>query len=423
MMDLKELLNANIEYGLIGEKLSHSYSQLIHDRLGDYRYELYSIAPDDLDAFMKARRFKGLNVTIPYKKAVIPYCDELSRAAERIGSVNTLVIRKDGSLYGHNTDYDGFIYAVRSAKIDFNNKKVLILGSGGTSMTTRAAASDLGASEVIVVSRNGEVNYEIVYDQKNAGIIVNTTPVGMYPNNGEASLDLSRFPSLSGVVDVVYNPLRTALLLQSEKLGIPCTCGLPMLVAQAKAASELFFSKTIDDSETLRILSALLGKVTNIVLIGMPGSGKTSIGCAVAECLDRRFVDTDDLIVERTGLSIPDIFERMGETEFRRIENEVISEIGKEKGLVIATGGGAILSEPNRDALKQNGRVYHITRTLQKLATDNRPLSKSIKALEAIKAEREPIYNAFCDIAVPNESDISSAAGLIMEDYNESFGD
>ncbi len=416
------VLNTDIEYGLIGEKLSHSYSQLIHDRLGDYSYELYSIAPEELDAFMKARRFKGLNVTIPYKKAVIPYCDELSSAARRIGSVNTLVVRKDGSLYGHNTDYDGFIYAVKSAKIEFDGKKVLILGSGGTSMTACAAAADLGASEVVVVSRSGDVNYENVYEQKDAGIVVNTTPVGMYPNNGEASLDLSRLPSLSGVVDVIYNPHRTALLLQAEKLNIPCTCGLPMLVAQAKAASELFFSKAIDDSETLRFCKALLGKVTNIVLIGMPGSGKTSIGCAVAEYLGRRFVDTDELIVERTGLSIPDIFVRMGEAHFRRIENEVISEIGKEKGLVIATGGGAILSEANRDALRQNGRVYHITRTLQKLATDNRPLSKSIEALKAIYAEREPIYNAFCDIRVANESDISSAASLIMEDYNENFG-
>ena len=416
------VLKTDIEYGLIGEKLSHSYSQLIHDRLGDYRYELYSIAPDRLDAFMRARRFKGLNVTIPYKKAVIPYCDELSTAAKRIGSVNTLVIRNDGSLYGHNTDYDGFIYAVKSAKIDFGGKKVLILGSGGTSMTACAAAADLGASEVIVVSRSGDVNYENVYEQTDAGIVVNTTPVGMYPNNGESSLDLSRFPALSGVVDVIYNPNRTTLLLQAEKLGIPCTCGLPMLVAQAKAASELFFSKKTDDSETSRICKALLGKVTNIVLTGMPGSGKTSIGCAVAELLDRKFVDTDDLIVERTGLSIPDIFERMGEAHFRRIENEVIREIGKEKGLVIATGGGAILFDANRDSLRQNGRVYHITRTLQNLATDNRPLSKSIEALKAIYAEREPIYNAFSDVKVPNESDISSAAGLIMEDYNENFG-
>ncbi len=421
-MNLKDIKKADIEYGLIGEKLSHSYSQLIHDRLGDYRYELYSIAPDDLDAFMKARRFKGLNVTIPYKKAVIPYCDELSRAALRIGSVNTLVIRDDGSLYGHNTDYDGFIYAVRSAKIDFSGKKVLILGSGGTSMTAQAAVSDLGALEVVVVSRNGEVNYESIYEQRDAEIVVNTTPVGMYPNNSESPLDLSRFSHLSGVVDVIYNPLHTALLLQAEKLGIPCTCGLPMLVAQAKAASELFFSKSIDDSETRRISKALLGKVTNIVLVGMPGSGKTSIGRAVAEYLGRRFVDTDDLIVERAGLSIPDIFERMGEPEFRRMENEVIIEIGKEKGLVIATGGGAILSETNRDALRQNGRVYHITRTLQKLATDNRPLSKSIEALQAIYAEREPIYDAFRDITVPNESDIGSAAGLIMEDYRENFG-
>ena len=415
-------MDLNIEYGLIGERLSHSYSKLIHNRLGDYGYELYSIAPGELDGFMRARAFKGLNVTIPYKKAVIPYCDELSDAARRIGSVNTLVVRGDGSLYGHNTDYDGFIYAVRSANINFTGKKVLVLGSGGTSMTAHAAAAALGAGDVVTVSRTGEVNYENVYELSDAGIVVNTTPVGMYPKNGEAALDLSRFPALSGVVDVVYNPLRTALLLKAEELNIPRVCGLPMLVAQAKAAAELFLSKKIDDREIDRIYKSLLGSITNIVLVGMPGSGKTSIGRAVAESLGRSFVDTDELVSKRAGLSISDIFAKYGEAYFRKLESEVVSEAGKEKGLVIATGGGAVMSRDNRDALRQNGRVYHITRPLEALSTDGRPLSSSLGAVRAIFAEREPVYAALADTSASNAGSIIQAAVLITEDFHEAFG-
>lgn len=406
------------EYGLIGEKLTHSFSKLIHGMLGDYRYELISIAPDKLDTFMKSRNFKGLNVTIPYKKAVIPYCDEFSETAKRIGSVNTLLVREDGSLYGHNTDYDGFVYAARSAGIDFSGKKTLILGSGGTSLTACTAAMDLGASEVIVVSRNGEVNYENVYDQADAGIIVNTTPVGMYPNNGESLIDPSRFPALSGVIDVIYNPLKTALLLSCEKLGIPCTSGLPMLVAQAKSASEIFFSSTIDDSVTNRICSHLRGDVSNIVFTGMPGSGKTTIGTAIAKMLDRRFIDIDDIISERAGMSVPEIFEKLGEQHFRKLESEVLCEIGKEKGLVIAPGGGAVMNALNRSALSQNGRIYYISRELSKLATENRPLSKSLEALELIKAEREPVYKALSDVTIRNDGDIEDAINAVAEDFN-----
>jgi len=412
---------ANI-YGLIGEKLIHSYSKLIHNRLGDYGYELFEIAPDRLDSFLTERNFKGLNVTIPYKKAVIPHCAELSNAAGRIGSVNTLIVRKDGSLYGHNTDYDGFLYSVKSAGISFLGKKVLVLGSGGTSLTARTAAEDMGASEIIIVSRSGEFNYENIYSQTNVGIIVNTTPVGMYPKTGQSPVDLSRFPSLSGVVDVIYNPLYTALLLQAKKLQIPHTCGLPMLVAQAKSAAELFLSRPIEDGETERICGELTGEIVNIVLIGMPGSGKTSLGRQLCPLLNKKFTDTDDIIAERAGMSIPDIFEKFGEERFRELETEVIQDIGKEKGLVIATGGGAVLREQNRNALKQNGRVYYITRELRALETENRPLSKSIEALRELERVRKPIYTDFCDVKISNDGELVDAVNAIAEDFYENYG-
>ncbi len=414
--------NISVEYGLIGEKLSHSYSQLIHSRLGSYRYELISLAPDELDPFLKSRAFKGLNVTIPYKKAVIPYCDELSSAARRIGSVNTLLVRGDGTLYGHNTDYDGFLYAAKSAGISFAGKKVLVLGSGGTSLTSRAAAEDSGASSVTTFSRSGKYNYESIYEEKDADIIINTTPVGMYPQNGAALIDLSRFPALSGFIDVIYNPLRTALMLQAEKLGILCTSGLPMLVAQAKSAAELFLSNPIGDGETNRIYSSLLGEITNIVLIGMPGSGKTSIGRAVALQLGRSFVDTDELIEERAGMSVSEIFSSFGEAHFRRLEREAVSEAGKEKGLVIAVGGGAVMNEQNRDALRQNGRIYLITRDLERLAMDNRPLSSSLDALREMKLKREPVYKDLSDRAIENNGVLADAVKSLTEDYYEVFG-
>ncbi len=414
--------NTTIEYGLIGEKLSHSYSKIIHGRLGGYRYDLISLAPEELDAFMKARNFKGLNVTIPYKKAVIPYCDELSPSAKRIGSVNTLLLREGGSLYGHNTDYDGFLYAAKSAGISFAGKKVLVLGSGGTSLTSCAAAEDSGASDVIIVSRNGKCNYGNVYEEKDAEIIINTTPVGMYPQNGASLLDLSLFPHLSGFIDVIYNPLRTATMLQAERLGLPRTSGLPMLVAQAKAAAELFLSRPISDGETNRICSSLLGEITNIVLIGMPGSGKTSIGRAVAKRLERKFVDTDSLVEERAGMSVSEIFSTFGEAHFRRLEREAVADAGKEKGLVISAGGGAVMDAQNRDALRQNGRIYHIVRDLERLARDNRPLSTSLDALKEIWLRREPVYKAAADKTIENNGALSEAADCLMEDFNEVFG-
>ena len=411
-----------LKYGLIGEKLGHSYSKLIHEKLGGYAYELREIGPENLDLFLSERRFIGLNVTIPYKKAVIPHCNELSDQAKRIGSVNTLKVRADGSLYGHNTDYDGFVYAVKSAGISFSGKKVLILGSGGTSLTVRSAAEDMGAAEIITVSRGGEINYENVYSQTGAEIIVNTTPVGMYPKTGEAPIDLARFPALSGVVDVIYNPLYTALLLQARKLGIPHTCGLPMLVAQAKAAAELFLSRPISDSEVERICREIMGEITNIVLVGMPGSGKTTIGKKLALILNKKFTDTDDRTVERAGMSIPDIFEKYGEAHFRDLETEVIREIGRQTGLVIATGGGAVIREENRDALRQNGRIYYVTRDIGALSTENRPLSSSLDALYELDKARRPLYTSFSDVTISNNDSIEAAVKAIAEDFYENFG-
>ncbi|MBR5672662.1 MAG: hypothetical protein IKX02_04395 [Spirochaetales bacterium] len=389
-----------MKYGLIGEHLGHSYSPFIHSLLGSSPYELVSLRPEELGPFIKAGDFAGLNVTIPYKKAVIPYLDHIAPEAKAIGAVNTIVRRGDG-LWGYNTDYYGFLYAAARAGISLKGKKVLVLGSGGASAGVQAAAAGAGAAQVLVVSRTGALNYENVYQESGAEVIVNATPVGMYPQNRGKLLELSRFISCCGVIDLVYNPLYTPLLLDARKLGIPFSNGLSMLASQAKYASDLFQGIQRPDSIIEGILDKTLNKVQNIVLIGMPGSGKSTIGKRLAAQQGKKFVDTDALVEQKAGKSIPDIFKQDGEATFRKLEAEVIEAVGKEKGQVIATGGGAVLNLENVFNLKQNGTVIFIKRDIDKLAREGRPLSQTQDLADMYK-ERLPFYEAAADTVMEN---------------------
>lgn len=398
--------------GLLGEKLGHSYSPRIHGLLGDYSYKLYEIAPDKLDDFLKNGEFDGLNVTIPYKKAVIPFCAELSPAAKRIGSVNTLVRRPDGSLFGDNTDYFGFLFLVRQSGAQVAGKKCLVLGSGGASLTARTALRDLGGIP-IVISRGGEDNYENLNKHKDAAVIVNTTPVGMYPNVGKAPLDIGGFPRLEAVLDVVYNPARTQILLDAERLGLPAINGLPMLVAQAKEAAERFTGAELPEEKTWEILRQLQGEMENIVLVGMPGCGKSTLGMALADKLGRRFVDADQVVREQAGRSIPEIFAKDGEEGFRKLETAALAALGKESGLIIATGGGCVTRPENYPLLHQNGRIFLLNRALDKLPTEGRPLSQQT-ALSELYEKRRPMYLRFADFEIDNDGELEKTLSQIL---------
>jgi len=400
--------------GLLGETLGHSFSPQIHARLADYSYTLMPMPPAEVGPFLKQGDFDGLNVTIPYKQTVIPFCDFLSPEAERIGAVNTLV-RRNGKLLGYNTDIYGFLYMVRRAGIDFAGKKVLILGTGGPSHTAAEAARQLGAGEIVTVSRTGPVNYENVYDlHEDAGILVNTTPVGMYPNNGVSPIELDRLPTLSGVVDVVYNPLKTTLILESERRSIPCTGGLVMLVAQAKKSAEHFLGRAISEKAIERIYKDLLRQQRNIVLIGMPGCGKTTVGRRVAATLERPFVDIDAEIVRTAGRDIPTIFAEDGEEGFRRLETEVLRRMCMEPGQVIATGGGCVTRAENYLPIRENGLVVFIKRPLDKLSRRGRPLSQGAD-LGAMYAVRKPLYEQFADRTVRSRFNVADTVRRVLE--------
>ena len=399
--------------GLLGETLGHSYSPMIHHELGEYDYRLFEVSKEDLDAFLCSGRWDGLNVTIPYKKAVVPYCAELSEAAERLQSVNTLVHRPDGTLYGDNTDLFGFLYMVRSSGIDPAGKKALVLGSGGASVTVKAALEQLGA-DVTVISRSGPDDYDHLDRHADAQIIANTTPVGMYPHNGAAAVDLRRFSRCEGVLDIVYNPARTALLLQAEELGIPHAGGLSMLVAQAKRSSEQFTGTAIGDEALARVERAVNQRLRNIILIGMPGSGKSAVAAALGKALDREVVEADELIAQRTGMSIPEIFAQSGEETFRKLETEVLAEQGKRSGIILSTGGGCVTRQENYPLLHQNGIIIWLTRSIDALPTDGRPISQR-SDMHALYAARKPLYERFCDIIIDNNGSVESAVESIME--------
>lgn len=406
-----------MEYGLLGERLGHSFSPQIHRDLAGYDYQLLPTPPEAVEGLFARRAFQGLNVTIPYKRTVMPLCDEIDPRAAAIGAVNT-VVNQNGRLTGYNTDIDGFLYMARRAGVDMAGKKVVILGSGGTSRTARAAAGELGAREIVTVSRHGEDNYQNLSRHADAQVLVNTTPVGMYPNWGQSPVSLESFPALEGVLDVVYNPLRTALLLQAEERGLPRSCGLPMLVAQAKRAAELFTGQNIDDSRAEAVLHGLRGQLTNIVLIGMPGCGKTTVGRALAGKLGRTFVDLDEEIVRRAGTSIPEIFAREGEAGFRERESALVREFGERTGLVVSTGGGVVTRRENYIPLKQNGLLLHLRRDPAALPTDGRPLSQAT-APEELWRRRAPLYAAFADGEIDNNGALEGTLEQIEKEMTK----
>ena len=399
--------------GLLGEKLGHSYSPRIHRELGDYAYGLFEVAPEKLEDFLLHGDFEGLNVTIPYKKAVMPYCKELSPRARAIGSVNTVVRRADGSLYGDNTDYDGFsCLLARNGGIKVG-EKALVLGNGGASLTVQTVLRELGA-EVIVISRRGENGYDSIPNHADATLLVNTTPVGMYPKNGERLVDLDVLPRLRCVLDLIYNPARTGLLLDAEERGIACEGGLPMLVAQAKRAAELFTGKSISDGCNNKILCQLEKEMQNLILIGMPGCGKSTVGRRLAEQLQRPFYDADKEIVKRIGCTIPEFFAREGEAAFRQVETQVLSELGKKSGCVIATGGGCVTRAENYPLLHQNGKLIWLQRDLNCLPKEGRPISQR-SDLHSLYEARKAGYERFCDIMIENDRSVDDSINQILQ--------
>ena len=408
-----------MEYGLIGERLGHSFSVEIHQKIGDYDYRLQELSPDRVAGFLAEGNFKAINVTIPYKTAVIPHLSYVSPEAKAIGAVNT-VVNREGKLYGYNTDFFGLtqlILRVMGGKP--LTGKVLILGTGGTSLTARAVVTAMGA-EALTVSRtaqNGTVTYEeALASHTDAAFLINTTPVGMYPKTEGMAIDPAAFPCLQGVVDAVYNPLRTPLIRRAIALGIPAEGGLYMLVAQAVAAYGYFFDRAPEEELADRIYGELMAEKENVVLIGMPASGKSSVGKVLAKRLGRPFYDSDEEIVKEAGMPISAYFAQYGEPAFRDLEGRVIASLSAEvSGAVIATGGGAVLQDENVDRLKGNGRLIWLDRALDKLMpTDDRPLSSDREALKKRYAERYPIYRAVCDARINGDGEVDEVANAVM---------
>ncbi len=390
-----------MKYGLIGEKLPHSFSAVVHKAIGGYDYELKELCPWELEPFLKAKEFIGINVTVPYKEAVIPYLDEISPLAAEIGAVNT-VVNRSGVLYGYNTDIGGMLDLIKRMGLEIKGKKALILGTGGTSKTAATAVKHLEAAHVIKVSRSGKdgaVSYEeAVTKHKDAEIIINTTPCGMYPNNKGIPLDLSVFTGLEGVVDAVYNPLRTRLVREAKRLGAVAEGGLYMLVKQAVLASELFFDTKYANSVTDKVFTTISTGKENVVLSGMPSSGKTTVGTLLSGIMGRELYDTDKYLEAKHGMSVPDMFARYGEPTFRDMEAEAVKELSVKNGVIIATGGGAVMRAESADALKQNGRIYFLDRPLTELIpTDDRPMSRTREALEQRYNERYGTYLSTAD--------------------------
>lgn len=403
----------NFKAGLIGHRLGHSFSPEIHSYLADYQYRLYEMEENEVGEFLKSCPLDAMNVTIPYKKTVMPFLDNISDEAERIGSVNTIVKKEDG-LWGFNTDYYGFSYMVKRSGIEIPGRRCLILGSGGASVTVQAVLSDMGAEEIIVISRGGENNYGNIKNHADADVIVNTTPVGMYPDTGKSPVELKIFGCLSGVLDLIYNPSETRLLYDAKSLGIPYINGLSMLVAQGKKAAELFTGKEIPDGEIEKIIRAIEDRTKNIVLIGMPGAGKSTVGKILAEKLGRKFIDTDEIITKKAGMPIPEIFSLYGEDKFREIEADAIAEAGKTSGTVIATGGGIVTREQNRYSVKQNSVTVWLKRDLALLPLEGRPISQKNDMTELYK-KRAPLYDDFSDFSVDVNENAEKTAEIILE--------
>ena len=407
-----------IFYGLIGEHLSHSFSKMIHRELGCEDYCHSELPPEKLESFIKETRFGGLNVTIPYKKDVMRLCDILTPEAEGVGSVNTVVTDNEGRLVGHNTDVDGFLFMARRAGVALQGKKAIVLGTGGASLAVCYALKKANAKEVITISRSGENNYENLYLHYDAEVIVNATPVGMYPKPEKSPIDLTNFKKCVGVLDLIYNPFRTNLLVQASELGIPSDCGLSMLVSQAVYAEEFFFNKKISESEILRIMRIVASDKKNIVLVGMPGVGKSTVGKALALMTGKEVIDTDEEIVKSAGISIPEIFEKGGEALFRRLESDAIKKASEGFGKIIVTGGGAVKTEENYLPLKRTSRIYHLERDVSTLSREGRPLSNGAD-LEKMYSERLPLYARFRDKIIEVEKEAEASAQKIWSDFCE----
>ena len=412
-------MHSELIYGCIGEHLPHSFSREIHGEIGSYAYELKELTPEELPGFMTSRGFMGINVTIPYKQAVIPFLDEIDETARAIGAVNT-VVNRDGKLYGYNTDLYGLTRLIRRIGLDLSGKKVLVLGTGGTSRTASYAAEKLGARVVYRVSRTsreGSLSYEdVLRDHTDAEIILNTTPCGMFPRPAEQPLSLESFTRLEGVADAIYNPLRSRLVLDAHSRGIPAEGGLYMLVAQAVRASELFLNMSYPDDLTDQIYDRILRRKENLVLIGMPGSGKSAVGKILTETTGKPLADTDQLIVEKAGKSIPEIFREDGEPAFRDLESEIIRELSLQGGQVISTGGGAVLRPENVTLLRQNGRLFWLDRDPDSLVpTDDRPLADTAAKMKQLYQEREPVYRASADMIIPVFGTPEDTASLILQ--------
>lgn len=402
-----------LKCGLLGERLGHSYSKQIHACIAPYEYELYAVPRETAAEMIRDERFDGLNVTIPYKELAYSLCDELDEYASEAKSVNT-IIHRGGKVCGYNTDIPGFMAMVEKAGISFSGKTILILGSGGTSKTAQVASSKLGAKKIYVCSRSGEVNYENVYSLSDVEVIVNTTPVGMYPDTYNQPIDIVRFPNVSGVVDVIYNPSVTVLCENAKSCGIPYVSGLYMLAAQAFFAAEKFLGEALPRELIEDAVNTVYRDMTNIVLIGMPGSGKSSIAKRLAELCGRSLVDTDEEIYKREGISAGDMIKERGEDAMRDIERAVCAEVGRERGLIIATGGGVVERAENRRSLSQNGRIYYIKRSIENLDRTGRPLSTDVRALYERRRVR---YEEFSDVEIDNNSDIDSAVKQITDDF------
>ena len=404
--------------GLIGRHLSHSYSRMIHSELGMRDYCHKELEPEELGEFIKSNSFKGLNVTIPYKKDVMLFCDSLTPEAQGVGCVNTVITDKSGALIGHNTDVDGFLYMAKRAKIDLKDKKVIILGSGGAQLAVRYALKKAKAREVITISRSGENNYDNISMHSDAQIIVNATPVGMYPDSDKSPIDLKMFKSCVGVLDLIYNPFSTNLLIQAASLNIPCSNGLSMLVAQALFAQEFFRGEELCEKEIERIMSIIAKDRRNIVLVGMPGSGKSTAGKLLSEMSGKELIDTDAEIEKSAAMTIPEIFEKGGEALFRQLEKKAVAKATEGFGKIIVTGGGAIKTDANYLPIKRTSRVYHLEREISSLSREGRPLSKNAD-LEKMYKERLPLYEKFRDKVINVLPDPEKTAELIWMDFCE----
>lgn len=403
------------KFCVIGRSLPHTLSPEIHGRFG-LNYGVEELNESQLKDFVRSEKYKGFNVTVPYKRAVMQYLDEISPEAEKIGAVNT-VVRRNGKIYGYNTDIGGMAYAIERAGIKLEGKNVLILGTGGTSRVAEYLARRSGAASVTKAGRTSEVNYGNVYGLKDVEVIVNTTPVGMFPDVDGCPIDVEKFANLNGVFDVVYNPLKTELVARAEKTGVPASCGLAMLVEQARLARDVFLGEESDIAVTESILDYLYKKNLNLVLTGMPSSGKTELGKILSKRLNKRLIDLDDVITQKTGMTIERIFAEYGENKFRELEATVAAESAKQLGVVIATGGGTVMNEKSFNALRRNGFLVYVDRPIELLVCDGRPVSKS-RGVENIFEERKPVYEK-ADFKVLNDRDLNLVVEEIVKKYEK----